>query len=143
MKALVVSRSGRRRNWRWVHRRVTMYTRPGTIRRGTDIPSLRPDRRTGAQKSTWVRVRCYNQAFEDSSLHGQPAAIKVRILANADKNVAADQVVDGGVTFTGNELVRDGNRLNVCQVVANGPCPFPYGGTIPPWDGGLQLPDGG
>jgi len=52
----------------------------------------------------------YNATAEDGSLRGQPAAIKSRIPANADKNAAADQIFDGGVTFTGNEMVREGNR---------------------------------
>lgn len=71
----------------------------------------------------------------DSSLRGHPDQLRARIMANADKNAIPDS--DG---HTGNEMVRDGNRLNVCQAVAGGPCPVPpFIRTVP--DAGAPPPE--
>ena len=71
------------------------------------------------------------------SLRGQWAALRNRILANADKNAILTDTAGRPASAT----IRDGNRLNVCQAVANGPCPHPY--NLPGagmFDGGGQLP---
>jgi subtilisin family serine protease len=74
----------------------------------------------------------------DPSLAANPVGLKARILANADKMTATDEIFVGGTTFSGAELVRDGNRLNVCTALSNGLCPFPYVSPPPPslFDGG-------
>jgi len=85
------------------------------------------------------------------SLRGQWAVLRQRILDNADKGIA--QAVDRegpgqNLVKAGTELVRDGNRLNVCQALAGGACPippqspFPDAGTGGPMDAG-SVCDGG
>jgi len=54
MKAFVVSRSGRSKTAAGCTRRVTMRTRPGTIRRGIDIHSFGGSRSMVRGTSTWV-----------------------------------------------------------------------------------------
>jgi hypothetical protein len=79
------------------------------------------------------------------ALRGQWANLRARILDNADKNAVTAVNEQGAGEFfvkSGTELIKDGNRLNVCKAVAGGPCPIPVvspvpdGGTPPPADAG-------
>src|SRR3569623_568584 len=81
MKAFVVSRFGRSRNCRCVHRRVTMYTRPGTIRRGIDIPFLRQVGSDGAGHQPglvldlYLSLRRRHEAAADGELEAVPGTV--------------------------------------------------------------------
>ena len=68
------------------------------------------------------------------SLRGNWAALRQQILDNADKGIAGPVNLQGaGENFVknGNDLVRDGNRLNVCQALAGGACPVPPQSPFP------------
>jgi subtilisin family serine protease len=69
------------------------------------------------------------------SLRGQWGALRQRILDNADKGIAQRVDLEGpGEDFVKNgvELIRDGNRLDVCQALVGGICPVP---TLSPFPG--------
>jgi subtilisin family serine protease len=68
------------------------------------------------------------------SLRGQWGALRQRILDNADKGIAKGVDLEGpGEHFvkSGTDLIRDGNRLDVCQALAGGTCPIPAQSPFP------------
>jgi subtilisin family serine protease len=68
------------------------------------------------------------------SLRGNWSALRQRILDNADKGIAKPVNLQGpgeNLIKNGNDLIQDGNRLNVCQALADGTCPFPPQSPFP------------
>ncbi len=110
---------------------------------GTDVPTVGvgPNGRYSGTGSSFAAPAVAGAAAlilsATPSLRGQWAALRNQILANADKNAILPDLAGRPASAT----VRDGNRLNVCQAVANGPCPHPY--NLPGagmFDGGGQGP---
>jgi subtilisin family serine protease len=78
------------------------------------------------------------------SLRGQWGALRQRILDNADKGVAKNVDLEGpGEDFvkSSTDLIRDGNRLDVCQALAGGACPIAAQSPYP--DAGSGVVDAG
>jgi hypothetical protein len=72
MKALLVSLSGRIRNWRCVQRRVIMYVRPGRTSRAIDIMIFRRVPPGVATKSTSERFSVGIRLPSDAKLAQSP-----------------------------------------------------------------------
>jgi subtilisin family serine protease len=63
---------------------------------------------------------------QEPSLRGHWSDLRARILNNADSNIVADidlQAPGEYLVKSGEELIKDGRRLNVCSALANAPCP--------------------